>query len=93
MAQNWYVLHVLSGHENKIRNIIETEVPLSNLSEQIGRIVVPTEETVEMKDGKKKAIGHPLDIIELEKYLIDRASILLTDDHAPTDILLAPIFK
>jgi transcription termination/antitermination protein NusG len=55
MAQNWYVLHVLSGHENKIRNFIEAEIPLSGLEEQIGRIVVPTEETVEMKDGKKKA--------------------------------------
>jgi transcriptional antiterminator NusG len=55
MAQNWYVLHVLSGHENKIKNYIEAEVPLSDLSDQIGRIVVPTEETVEMKDGKKKS--------------------------------------
>ncbi|MFC1650373.1 transcription termination/antitermination protein NusG [Candidatus Latescibacterota bacterium] len=55
MAKNWYVLHVLSGHENKIRNYIEADVPRSGLEEQIGRVIVPTEETVEMKDGKKKA--------------------------------------
>lgn len=55
MAKHWYVLHVLSGHENKVRNYIEAEAPLSPVAEKIGRVIVPTEETVEMKDGKKKS--------------------------------------
>ena len=56
MAKHWYVLHVLSGHENKVKNYIETEVPLSELAEQIVRVVVPTEETIEMKE---KEIHNP----------------------------------
>lgn len=54
MAKNWYVLHVISTHENKVKNYIETEAPLSGFDEYIGRVVVPAEETIEMKDGKKK---------------------------------------
>jgi transcriptional antiterminator NusG len=55
MAKHWYVLHVLSGHENKVKNYIESEASLSELADHIGRVVVPTEETIEMKDGKKKS--------------------------------------
>ncbi|MCD6308899.1 MAG: transcription termination/antitermination factor NusG [Candidatus Latescibacteria bacterium] len=51
---DWYVLHALSGHENKVKNFIETQAPLSGLGDLIGQVVVPTEDTVEMKDGKKK---------------------------------------
>ncbi|MBA7630656.1 Polyamine aminopropyltransferase [subsurface metagenome] len=45
------------------------------------------------EDGKKKAYGYPLKEMELEKYLAERDPILLTDDHAPTDILIAPVFS
>jgi transcriptional antiterminator NusG len=54
MAMQWFVLHTLAGHENKVKNYIESQAPLSGLGELIGRVVVPTEDTVEMKDGKKK---------------------------------------
>ena len=53
---NWYVLHVLSGHENKVKNYIDAEAPLSDVAERIGRIVVPAEEKIEMRNGKKKVI-------------------------------------
>ena len=54
MAKHWYALHVLSGHENKVKSYIEAEAPQSKLSDQIGKVVVPTEENIKMKDGKKK---------------------------------------
>jgi len=54
MPKHWYVLHTLSSHENKVKTFIETQAPLSDLGEFIGRVVVPTEDTIEMKDGKKK---------------------------------------
>ena len=55
--KNWYVLHVLSGHENKVKSFIEAEAPHSDLGDKIGRVVVPAEEIIEMKDGKKKTIS------------------------------------
>jgi len=54
MAMHWYVLHALAGHENKVKAYIETQAPLVGLGDYIGRVVVPTEDTIEMKDGKKK---------------------------------------
>ncbi len=54
MPKSWYVVHTLSGHENKVRTFIETQAPLSGLGELMGRVVVPTEDSVEMKDGKKR---------------------------------------
>ena len=56
MSMNWYVLHTLAGHENKVKNYIEAQTALSGFGDLIGRVVVPTEDLVEMKDGKKKTI-------------------------------------
>jgi transcriptional antiterminator NusG len=54
MSMYWYVLHALAGHENKVKVYIETQASLMGLGELIGNVVVPTEDTIEMKDGKKK---------------------------------------
>ena len=51
----WYVVRTFSGHENKVKNIIDLE--LSDNEAQRARIVevlVPTEKVFEIKDGKKK---------------------------------------
>ena len=44
-------------------------------------------------DGKKLSFGNPYDEDKLDAYLSVRNPILLTDDHAPTDILVASLFK
>jgi transcriptional antiterminator NusG len=54
MPKSWYVVHTLSGHENKVRTFIESQASLSGLGDLMGRVVVPTEDTVEMRDGKKR---------------------------------------
>jgi len=50
----WFAIHVFSGHEKKIKRYIEAEVERVGLKEQIGRILIPSENVVEMRDGKKK---------------------------------------
>ena len=52
--KHWYVLHTLSGHENKVRNYIEMQSVHMGFDDRIGRVVVPTEDTIEMRDGKKR---------------------------------------
>jgi transcription termination/antitermination protein NusG len=49
----WYVAHTYSGHEQKARRYLENEIATQGLSEQIRRVLVPTEEIVEMKGGKR----------------------------------------
>ena len=50
----WFTLRVISGKEKKIKEAILYDVSMSNLEESIGDILVPSENIVEMKDGKKK---------------------------------------
>ena len=54
MAQRWYVLHVHSGFENKVAETIREKAGKKGLAECIGDILVPTEEVVEVKAGKRK---------------------------------------
>ncbi len=52
--KKWYVIHVLSGHEKKIKTYLENEIKTLELSDTISNILIPSEEVTEMKDGKKK---------------------------------------
>ena len=51
---NWYTLRVISGKEKKIKETILYEVSMSNMEDSVGDILVPSENIVEMRDGKKK---------------------------------------
>ena len=51
---NWYTLRVISGKEKKIRESILFDVETANLQDHIENILVPTENVLEMRDGKKK---------------------------------------
>lgn len=52
--KKWYVVHVLSGHENKVKAYLESEIGRLGLGEKIADILVPSENITEMRDGKKK---------------------------------------
>ena len=50
----WYVVHTYSGYENKVKANLEKMVENRNLQDQIIEVVVPMEEQIEIKDGKRK---------------------------------------
>jgi len=52
--KKWYVVHTYSGYENKVKANLEKRVQSMDMQDKIFRVVVPTEEEVEIKDGKKK---------------------------------------
>jgi len=55
MATGWYVLHTYSGHENKIEKTIRMMIGMGDLDKEVVRDVkVPSEEVVEVKEGKKR---------------------------------------
>ena len=54
-SAKWYVVHTYSGYENKVKANIEKLVENRNMQDYILDIVVPMEEQIEIKDGKKKA--------------------------------------
>lgn len=50
----WYVVHTYSGHENKVKANIEKMVENRGMKDDIFEVIVPTEEYIETKSGKKK---------------------------------------
>ncbi|MBU1172072.1 MAG: transcription termination/antitermination protein NusG [Proteobacteria bacterium] len=54
MALKWYVVHVYSGFENKVKSALEERIEAFPNPEKFGGIVVPTEQVVELVKGKKK---------------------------------------
>jgi len=56
MEKRWYVVHTYSGYENKVKANLEKRVESMNMQDKIFRVLVPTEEEVVNKDGKKKTV-------------------------------------
>jgi transcriptional antiterminator NusG len=56
MASKWYVVRTYSGHENKVKQFLESELEENEqLKAKVEDILVPTEKVFEVKDGKKKS--------------------------------------
>ena len=55
MVPRWYVVHTYSGYENKVKTDLEKTVKNRELEDYFFDIVVPMEEQIEIKDGKRKA--------------------------------------
>ena len=53
MAMRWYIVHVYSGFENKVAQSVMEQADIKGLGELIEQVLVPTEEVVEMRRGKK----------------------------------------
>ena len=52
----WYVVHCYSGYENKVRHNLEQRIETMGMKDQIFDVVVPTEEEIEVKDGKRRTV-------------------------------------
>jgi len=56
MAMAWYVVHTYSGYENKAKLALEERIRLHDLEDRIIEVLVPTEQVVEVKNGKKRQV-------------------------------------
>lgn len=54
MELKWYIVHTYSGFENKVKRNLEERIKTLGQQEMFGRILVPTEQVVELKKGQKK---------------------------------------
>ena len=54
MPLRWYVIHAYSNFENKVKRSLEERVKRDGLEHKFGKIIVPTEEVVEMREGQKR---------------------------------------
>jgi len=54
--RDWFVVHCYSGYENKVRHNLEQRIETMGMKDKIFDVVVPTEEEIEVKDGKRKTV-------------------------------------
>ncbi len=52
----WYVVHCYSGYENKVRHNLEQRIETMGMKDRIFDVVVPTEEEIEVKEGKRRTV-------------------------------------
>jgi len=55
-SRQWYVVHCYSGQENKVRHAIEQRIETMGMQDKIFDVVVPTEEEIEVREGKRRTI-------------------------------------
>jgi transcription termination/antitermination protein NusG len=56
MEKHWYVVHTYSGYENKVKTNLEKRVESMGMEDKIFRVMIPTEDETEVRDGKKKVV-------------------------------------
>jgi len=59
-GRHWYAIHTYSGYENKVKTHIEARIVSMQLQERIFRVVVPTEEVIEIKNGQRRTVTHKI---------------------------------
>jgi transcriptional antiterminator NusG len=53
MAKQWYIIHTYSGFETKVAESLKQRAEAFGMGDAIGQVLIPTEDVVEMRDGKK----------------------------------------
>src|SRR5947199_13925 len=53
MGMQWYIIHTYSGFEKKVKESLESRVAAFSLQDKIGRVMIPMEEVVEVRGGRK----------------------------------------
>ena len=52
----WFVIHCYSGYENKVRHNLEQRIETMGMKDMIFDVVIPTQEEIEVKDGKRRTV-------------------------------------
>lgn len=77
MSKNWFVIHTYAGFEGRVKASIMERANQMGLVEQLGQVLVPTEDVIEIKDGKRRTSkrkffpGYVL--VEMESPITDDA--------------------
>ena len=55
-GRHWYVIHTYSGYENKVKQNLMHRIETMEMQDQIFRVIVPTEEEIEIKNGQRRTV-------------------------------------
>lgn len=89
MEKNWYVIHTYAGHENKVKSYLEKAIIINQMEDCFGQILIPTEDVVELKRGKKITQSKKFfpSYVLLEMYLDEDTWRLVTATPGVTNFI------
>ena len=73
-GRRWYVIHTYSGYENKVKANLEHRISSMDMGDKIFQVLVPTEEEIEIKNGKR----HPVERKVFPGYVL--VDMVMGDD-------------
>src|SRR2546427_5031946 len=73
-GRRWYVIHAYSGYENKVKTNLEHRITSMDMGDKIYQVLVPTEEEIEIKNGKR----HPVERKVFPGYVL--VEMIMGDD-------------
>lgn len=76
VKKQWFVIHALSGHENKVRENIMRRLEFEEMGDLIDEILIPTEKVTEVKLGKKKELTRKF----YPGYILGKVGLYNTDN-------------
>jgi transcriptional antiterminator NusG len=59
-GRRWYVIHTYSGYENRVKKNLELRIETMDARDQIFRVVIPTEDEIEIRDGQRRTVQRKL---------------------------------
>ncbi len=68
---SWYVVHTYAGYENKVKSNLESRIQSMNMEDRIYEVLIPMEEVMEVKNGKRVAVQRKV----YPGYLLCRAAL------------------
>ena len=74
LTKEWYAVHTYSGYENKVKMNLEKRLESMGMSDKIFRVIVPTEDEIQVKNGRKKTVTRKI----YPGYVL--VEMLMTDD-------------
>lgn len=73
-SREWFVIHCYSGYESKVKHNLEQRIESMSMQDEIFEVVVPTEDEIEVRDGKRRVVERRV----FPGYIL--VQLILTDD-------------
>ena len=91
--RQWYVIHCYSGYENKVKHNLEQRIESMNVQDKIFDVVVPTEEEIEVRDGKRRTVERRVfpGYVLVQMIMTDESWYVVRNTPGVTQIISTPL--
>lgn len=91
--RQWYVIHCYSGYENKVKHNLEQRTESMNMQDKIFQVIVPTEEEIEVRDGKRRTVERRVfpGYVLVQMIMTDESWYVVRNTPSVTQIIDTPL--